>query len=87
MLWEIADYIHDGAKTFFLTKEYIALSVFVVGMCVLVDALFAVLENCCLGPNVLEVQTNLRALKLDQLSGLWDVISLLLGAIFSAAAG
>ena len=87
MLREIADYIHDGAKTFFLTKEYIALSVFVVGMCVLVDALFAVLGNCCLGPNVLEVQTNLRALKLDQLSGLWVVISLLLGAIFSAAAG
>ena len=90
MLWEIADYIHDGAKAFFLTKEYIALSVFVVGMCVLVGALFAVLENCCLGPNVLEVQfvqTNFRALKLDQLSGLWVVISLLLDAIFSAAAG
>jgi len=86
MLREIAGYIHDGAKTF-LTKEYIALSVFVVGMCVLVGALFAVLENCCLGPNVLEVQNNLRALKLDQLSGLWVVISLLLGAIFSAAAG
>ena len=53
MLREIAGYIHDGAKTF-LTKEYIALSVFVVGMCVLVGALFAVLENCCLGPNVLD---------------------------------
>jgi len=86
MLREIAGYIHDGAKTF-LTKEYIALSFFVVGMCVLVGALFAVLEMCCLGPNVADVQDNLRYLKLDSLSGLWVVISLLLGAVFSAAAG
>lgn len=86
MLREIAGYIHDGAKTF-LTKEYIALSFFVVGMSILVGALFGILEFCCLGPDVDAVKDNERYLKLDKLSGLWVVISLLLGAVFSAAAG
>lgn len=86
MLREIAGYVHNGAKTF-LTKEYIALSIFVLGMCILVGVLFAVLEFCCLGPDVELVRENKRYLKLDNLAGLWVVIALLLGAIFSAGAG
>lgn len=50
-------------------------------------SLFAVLEYCCLGQTVEAVKANQRALKLDNLSGLWMVIALLLGALLSAAAG
>jgi len=85
-LRQIAGYIHDGARTF-LHKEYIALLFFVIAMCIIMGSLFAVLEYCCLGQTVEAVMNNERHLKLDNLSGLWMVIALLLGALLSAAAG
>ena len=98
----IAKYVSDGARTF-LRTEYVYLTAFVLVMAALFGALFGALELTALGPEptfALVASPSPSASpaaatydldppveKLDFLGGLFLVVSILLGAGLSAAAG
>jgi len=82
----IAAYVSEGARTF-LKTEYAYLTAFVLVMSLLFGVLFGVLEITLLGPAVTNNATDLPTERLDFLSGLFLVVSILLGAFLSALAG
>ena len=85
----IAGYVADGARTF-LATEYKYLTAFVLVMSLVFGVLFGVLEKLSLGPSATFNLTDFEdpaVEKLDFLSGLFLVVSILAGAILSALAG
>ena len=83
----IAQYVSEGARTF-LKTEYIYLLGFVIVMSIIFGVLFGVLEITSLGPSATtESVFDPATERLDSLSGLFLVISILVGAGLSASAG
>eukprot|EP00750_Incisomonas_marina_P007677 INCI15026.1.p1 GENE.INCI15026.1~~INCI15026.1.p1 ORF type:complete len:984 (-),score=135.57 INCI15026.1:437-3388(-) len=88
-LRSIAKYVSDGARTF-LKTEYAYLTAFVLVMATIFGILFGALEVGALGPVATydaDDFSDPAVEKLDFLSGLFLVVSILLGAFLSATAG